>query len=513
VDETLVGVARCLHLLQKGASIQHYSVLDGLPRLLQSEGAAACVPVFDVIAQQCCTWQTELQMHAADTYNRLIQDAKPPSAAPIQPIEAEMEPPRTPSAAGTAAAQTGLLDTACIEQHLLPTILLMADSEGSDAQEEVSQRWLEPLFAALDLLTHECRSQRVLLFAMHKAEPGAATASRAAAAKIMAKLAGYMEAEQVEQMVASHILPLSQDPAAKVRLSLCKHLPALVRGMMGFSSAPLDPLSPLPLSPPPSPSSTSLFLLHKLVEQLEQMVLTPAPSFDSLLCTCRSEAMQCMVDISPFMPGQMRKQRMIPLWVKLYAEASTTSESSSRATQEQQLLLQSMLMRSFGPFLWQMRADLSAVSDCSPSSSNHSSPFNRPFNRMAKNDQERVGHERLIAEKEEETEWCVVRRMRRYLRGRRDKEEPLFPTARGGEMSPDTPRGRLKIWLELIGVEEITEYGFHSLRAAGATDAARAGAEEREIKAHGNWKSDAVKLYIRQNTRDRLKVSKLLGSG
>ena len=80
-------------------------------------------------------------------------------------------------------------------------------------------------------------------------------------------------------------------------------------------------------------------------------------------------------------------------------------------------------------------------------------------------------------------------------------------------MSPDTPRGRLKAWLELIGVEEITEYGFHSLRAAGATDAARAGAEEREIKAHGNWKSDAVKLYIRQSTRDRLRVSKLLCSG
>lgn len=133
-------------------------------------------------------------------------------------------------------------------------------------------------------------------------------------------------------------------------------------------------------------------------------------------------------------------------------------------------------------------------------------------NRLAKNDKERIGHERLIAEKEEEAEWCVVRRMRRYLRGRRDKDEPLFPTARGEQMSPDTPRGRLKTWLELIGVEEITEYGFHSLRAAGATDAARAGAEEREIKAHGNWKSDAVKLYIRQNTGDRLRISKLLGS-
>lgn len=133
-------------------------------------------------------------------------------------------------------------------------------------------------------------------------------------------------------------------------------------------------------------------------------------------------------------------------------------------------------------------------------------------NRMAKNDKERRGHERLIAERAGEPEWCVVRRMREYLRLERNREEPLFPTAKGGQMRPDTPRGRLKTWLEWIGVEDVGEYGFHSLRAAGATDAARAGAEEREIKAHGNWKSDAVKLYIRQNTTDRLRISKLLGS-
>ena len=44
--------------------------------------------------------------------------------------------------------------------------------------------------------------------------------------------------------------------------------------------------------------------------------------------------------------------------------------------------------------------------------------------RMAKNDKERVGHERLIAEKEEETEWCIVRSMRRSLSGRKNNEEP-----------------------------------------------------------------------------------------
>jgi hypothetical protein len=69
-------------------------------------------------------------------------------------------------------------------------------------------------------------------------------------------------------------------------------------------------------------------------------------------------------------------------------------------------------------------------------------------------------------------------------------------------MSTETPRGRLKRWLELIGVADSSEYGFHSLRTAGATDAAKAGVSERHIKAHGNWKSDAVRRYMRLDTEN-----------
>jgi hypothetical protein len=78
-------------------------------------------------------------------------------------------------------------------------------------------------------------------------------------------------------------------------------------------------------------------------------------------------------------------------------------------------------------------------------------------------------------------------------------------------MSEDTPRGRLKHWLQLTGVEDASEYGFHSLRAGGATDAAKSGVEERHIKAHGNWKSDAVRVYICLDTEERLMASAAIG--
>ena len=53
--------------------------------------------------------------------------------------------------------------------------------------------------------------------------------------------------------------------------------------------------------------------------------------------------------------------------------------------------------------------------------------------------------------------------------------------------------------------------GFHSMRAGGATAAYNAGATEAEIKLHGNWRSDAVKLYIHPNTEQRLKASGAMG--
>jgi hypothetical protein len=73
------------------------------------------------------------------------------------------------------------------------------------------------------------------------------------------------------------------------------------------------------------------------------------------------------------------------------------------------------------------------------------------------------------------------------------------------------PRHRLQPCLKLIGMVDVSEYGFHSLRAGGATDAAKAGVAEQHIKAHGNWKSDAVQVYIRPGVEERLIASSTLG--
>ncbi len=80
-------------------------------------------------------------------------------------------------------------------------------------------------------------------------------------------------------------------------------------------------------------------------------------------------------------------------------------------------------------------------------------------------------------------------------------------------MAADTPNGRLQHWWQAAQVEQPAEYGFHSLRAGAATDAHRNGATEEWIKQHGNWKSDAVKIYIRQGIEERLATTAVLGQG
>lgn len=90
-------------------------------------------------------------------------------------------------------------------------------------------------------------------------------------------------------------------------------------------------------------------------------------------------------------------------------------------------------------------------------------------------------------------------------------EAPLFPKEDGGEMSEDTPRGRLHVWLRRVGELDEYVFGFHSLRAGAATAAAKAGVPERLLKLHGNWASDAVRVYIRPDVAERTRVSAALG--
>ena len=61
-------------------------------------------------------------------------------------------------------------------------------------------------------------------------------------------------------------------------------------------------------------------------------------------------------------------------------------------------------------------------------------------------------------------------------------------------------------------VPNVEDFGLHSLRSGGATEAANLGISDRLIKKHGRWTSDLAKdMYIREALIDKLKVIIIIG--
>ena len=65
--------------------------------------------------------------------------------------------------------------------------------------------------------------------------------------------------------------------------------------------------------------------------------------------------------------------------------------------------------------------------------------------------------------------------------------------------------------IEQLGMDP-KAFGMHSLRAGGATAAARAGVADRLFKRHGRWRSESAKDgYVKDALETRLSVTKQLG--
>jgi integrase len=92
-------------------------------------------------------------------------------------------------------------------------------------------------------------------------------------------------------------------------------------------------------------------------------------------------------------------------------------------------------------------------------------------------------------------------------------DKPLFfSTARDLRcLNSDDFNQMVKTWLGRIKVDP-SGFGGHSARAGGATAAAAADVDIRLIKRQGRWKSDAVYLYIHDDTNSLLPLHEALGA-
>lgn len=155
------------------------------------------------------------------------------------------------------------------------------------------------------------------------------------------------------------------------------------------------------------------------------------------------------------------------------------------------------------------RGDITFTRERVPGDAHDATIMHVHVDRQAKNDKRRLGHDRVVRMHGQQA--CAASMLRAYLRDTRGApDEPLFKSARGKRLAPTTPGGRLRVWLTASGMQQVKRHSFHSLRAGGATHAAHAGVAVRHIKELGNWRSDAVNVYMRLDLRDRLRASDAL---
>jgi site-specific recombinase XerD len=131
------------------------------------------------------------------------------------------------------------------------------------------------------------------------------------------------------------------------------------------------------------------------------------------------------------------------------------------------------------------------------------------FVEKSKVDQFRHGHT-IVLEANPGSKLCPVRWFKLHLKVRRSPTHVFHAVHKSADrLTSARPNGIIKSCLLEIGVDP-DGYGSHSLRRGGATAAVAAGVEVRVLKRHGNWKSDAVYLYIVDSMSQKLTVSRSL---
>ena len=138
----------------------------------------------------------------------------------------------------------------------------------------------------------------------------------------------------------------------------------------------------------------------------------------------------------------------------------------------------------------------------------------------SKTDQYREGSSLVVARIGTPT--CPVAMMERYFSmgglctQEHGKVFRAVVCAKGGErLRKSGGISYLGSWLlekiEQLGMDP-SVFGMHSLRACGATAAARAGVADRLFKRHGRWRSETAKDgYVKDALETRLSVTKQLG--
>ena len=127
-----------------------------------------------------------------------------------------------------------------------------------------------------------------------------------------------------------------------------------------------------------------------------------------------------------------------------------------------------------------------------------------------KTDQGRRGHTIVIGAAQHFPNICPILWFKTYTNMRPKNAAKFFCKPNGERLATTEPNKILKKLLRSRPEIDASLYGSHSLRKEGCSKAAAAGVSLTLLKRHGNWKSDAIFIYIKNSLAERLSVTQSL---
>jgi hypothetical protein len=125
----------------------------------------------------------------------------------------------------------------------------------------------------------------------------------------------------------------------------------------------------------------------------------------------------------------------------------------------------------------------------------------------SKVDKQRKGHVIVVGRAIKHKSICPIVWFHLW-KSQRPASKKFFCRKHGVPLDAAEPHKILKRLLKCRPNVDASLYGSDSLRKKGCTAAAAAGVQTLLLKRHGNWKSDAVFIYIKSSPEERLSVSR-----
>ncbi|XP_031572659.1 serine/threonine-protein phosphatase 4 regulatory subunit 4-like [Actinia tenebrosa] len=195
VDENLDDIERAVLLMSSGIETQKLSILNKLPKLLETNSSDVNRRVVPLLRDYLYVAPVHIQLAATKSFTVVLQN----STLPIY----------------------------LFSSSLLPIVLHNINNRDS----VISDAWLETLLFSIDFLPKDVIKREIVPLAISKGQLSQSVSCRLASCKLLGRIAPKFEPFWIKKELMMLVTSLSQDVDYEVRACMCQELEPIARAL------------------------------------------------------------------------------------------------------------------------------------------------------------------------------------------------------------------------------------------------------------------------------------------